>query len=978
LRDHDDDSKKDGMKMKWDWLPGATLPRWLLNGGFGRNRWFQCLSGLLFVLFAQLAPAIDDGIALPKPGDHSLRILSPILLELVLINTKQPNQSSVDSWNWITEQGNFAPPDLSKLSVRVNGQVIDVTAVGFKRRPVYASLIYWDLRIANALYLQVNPPVTDGQSVEVINDGTLWPTNLQFAAAADPLRYNPALHVNQEGYLPSFPKKAMVGYYLGSLGEMPMLTNTYFLVNAQTGAAVYQGTLTQRPDVGYTYTPTPYQEVHEADFSSFTTPGEYRLMVPGMGASLPFRIDEGTAMFFARTYALGLFHQRSGFDVAMPFTRFTHAPDHLTPALVPTNTAPPFEFNWNLIASHGSQGNSENPPQIAPPLTNPAAQLFPFVKQGAVDVSGGHFEAGDYNKVTYNSAQLIHVLMFAVDSLSGVAALDNLGIPESGDGISDVLQEAKWEADFLAKMQDADGGFYYSSYPQDREYEANVLPEHGDPSVLWPKNTAVTAAAVAALAQCASSPRFKQAYPQVADQYWEKAQLGWTFLTNAIAVHGLGGAYQKLQHFGDHFADRDELAWAACEMYLATGDPQFRTALEAWFPDPTDPGTTRWGWWRMFVSYGNAIRSYAAAVPSGRLEAAQLDAGYLAGCINVITNCGNDNLRWSQDNAYGSSFPDATKRVRGAGWYFSSEQAFDLVVAHQFNPNPAYVEAVIANLNYEAGCNPINMSYVTGLGWKRQREIVDQYSNNDRRVLPKTGIPISNLQEGFVWTFMYGWDLSPLCFPSDGAATAPYPIYDRWCDMFNVSTESSTTTTVRSMAVAAWLAAQTSAAGQPWTWTNATILAPPAYQLLNQPITVTLQVADTNLTGARIIWEGRDQEATFGGLSHTFALGAQNGDYWIEAEVQWPDGRRAFAMNSVSVNADAAPRLSDPQHLESGEFSFRLAGVPEISYVIEGSTDLLVWQPVATNALPAAGEMWISDPQAPGHSLRYYRARKAP
>ena len=48
-----------------------------------------------------------------------------------------------------------------------------------------------------------------------------------------------------------------------------------------------------------------------------------------------------------------------------------------------------------------------------------------------------------------------------------MAQLDNLGIPESGDGISDVLQEAKWEADFLAKMQDTDGGFYFLVYPSE-------------------------------------------------------------------------------------------------------------------------------------------------------------------------------------------------------------------------------------------------------------------------------------------------------------------------------------------------------------------------------------------------------------------------------------------------------------------------------------------------------------------------------
>ena len=44
---------------------------------------------------------------------------------------------------------------------------------------------------------------------------------------------------------------------------------------------------------------------------------------------------------------------------------------------------------------------------------------------------------------------------------------------------------AKWEADFIAKMQDTDGAFYYMVYPRDREYEFDVLPENGDPAVVW-------------------------------------------------------------------------------------------------------------------------------------------------------------------------------------------------------------------------------------------------------------------------------------------------------------------------------------------------------------------------------------------------------------------------------------------------------------------------------------------------------------
>jgi hypothetical protein len=112
----------------------------------------------------------------------------------------------------------------------------------------------------------------------------------------------------------------------------------------------YQGTLSLRQDVGYNYTPTPYQNVYEADFSSFTTPGEYRVMVPGMGASMPFRIDEGIGMAFARTYALGIYEQRSGVDVSMPFTRFTHAADHTARAAVPTNATAPYTFTWYTIS----------------------------------------------------------------------------------------------------------------------------------------------------------------------------------------------------------------------------------------------------------------------------------------------------------------------------------------------------------------------------------------------------------------------------------------------------------------------------------------------------------------------------------------------------------------------------------------------------------------------------------------------------
>ncbi|HXT42255.1 MAG TPA: glycoside hydrolase family 9 protein [Candidatus Angelobacter sp.] len=867
---------------------------------------------LLVAPLAADSPLTNDvSLAMPAPGSYQLRVLEPDLLELDLINTKAPDPARVAVWDYVSDTSQLQLPAPQDFAVTVGAQPALVQSVGFKRRVLYAPLKQRDLRIGNSVYLKLASPVTEGQIVEVnsLSAGS-WPVGEQFVTTMDPLRFNPAIHVNQVGYVPSFPKRAMVGYYLGSLGEMDIPASVGFkLVNVRTGSDVYQGSLTPRPDVGYTYTPTPYQKVFEADFSSFSNAGEYKLVVPGLGASLPFLIDDGSVMAFVRTYALGLYHQRCGTSNALPFTRFVHGACHVAPAAIPLPSSS-FAFTWNTISNYAAQANSDNPPQQAPRLMNEASQLYPFVNTGQIDVSGGHHDAGDYSKYTINSAALIHYLVFAVDAFTGVGALDNLGIPESGDGKSDLLQEAKWEADFLAKMQDADGGFYFLVYPRNREYENNVLPDRGDPQVVWPKNTAVTAAAVAALAQCGSSPLFKKQFPDAATNYLAKAQLGWSFLTNAIARYGKAGAYQKLTHYGDEFTHDDELAWAACELFLATGAPAYHQQLMEWY-DPGDAATVHWGWWRLFEGYGCAARSYALAVKTGRRKLNELDPIYLTKCQNEVVKGAEDQLRWAQNGAYGASFPSETKRVRDAGWFFCSERAFDIAVAYQLfprsqteslvDPRHDYLDAILGNLNYEGGCNPVNVTYLTGLGWKRQREIVHQYAQNDRRVLPPTGIPLGNIQSGFQYINNYGSELGALVFPPDGAAVAPYPYYDRWADTFNTSTEFVAVDQARALASLAFVATLTSAATQSWNTVTAQITGLPVQGGLGSPVTAGLQVVGMDLTNARVVWEARDQEPDSG---NTFTFSPINwGTQWVEAEVQWPNGRRAFAAtNFVATN----------------------------------------------------------------------------
>jgi hypothetical protein len=873
----------------------------------------------LFILFAILFSVLfstargqsvindDQPLVLPEVGSYGLRVLSPNVLELTLITTKGPAPARVSAWDFVDDNFNAALPPASAFAVTAGSNQVAVSSVGFKRRVLYAAQSVRDLRIANEIYLTLNQNIAAGAAVQVTNpDGSLWHDPVKYTVVNDALRYSPAIHVNQAGYMPNYPKKAMVGYYLGSLGEMPIPADAGFdIIDRDTAKVVFHGTLAPRVDEGFSYTPAPYQQVYEADFSAFNTPGNYNLRVDGLGCSFPFRIDDGVAANFARTFAQGLLNQRCGFANEIPFTRYTHDICHNSPAQIPTMD-PEFDMTQGFLALVTGDYLDETV-QTAPRLSNVAASLYPFVNQGTVDVSGGHHDAGDYSKYTIDSAGLIHFLVFAADSFPGVGALDNMGIPESGDGKSDILQEAKWEADFLAKMQDADGGFYFLVYPKNRQYENNVLPEDGDSQVVWPKTTSVTAAAVAALAEAGSSPLMKAQFPVESAKYLKEARLGWDFLMKAIAKYGKQGAYQKITHYGNEFGHDDELAWAAAALYAATGEAQFQTKLFEFFPDPNATSTRRWSWWKLFEGYGCAVRTYAFAARSGRLPSSKLDPAYLAKCEAEIIGAGDDHARFSEENAYGTSFPDTTKQYRSPGWYFSSERAFDVTVAYQISPKPEYAETVIANCNYEGGSNPLNMPYVTGIGYKRQREVVSQYAWNDRRILPPAGLPQGNIRPGYGYLEAYlapntsTSELPYLSYPSDAASTAPYPYYDRWTDMVDTMTEFVVMDQARSLASLSFWMAKSPAGAQPWKPVAGQIVGMDQPFQADKGTVLSLTAPGVDLSKAQVIWETRFLEPAMG--NPITITPKYSGDHWIEAEALLPDGRRIVAASNFVASS---------------------------------------------------------------------------
>src|SRR2546422_9202012 len=147
----------------------------------------------------------------------------------------------------------------------------------------------------------------------------------------------------------------------------------------------------------------------------------------------------------------------------------------------------------------------------------------------------------------------------------------------------------------------------------------------------------------------------------------------------------------------------------------------------------------------------------------------------------------------------------------------------------------------------------------------------------------------------------YKSELNALCFPGDWTGTAVNPFYDRWADAYNVMTEFVHLNQARSLLMFTLLSSFTSAKSQPWTSAAAQIIAPTSVAAVGAPASLTLQVPGLSLAGARIVWEGRDQEPAFG---PTFSFTPKNnGLQWVEAEVEWPDGRRVFAANSFYADS---------------------------------------------------------------------------
>jgi endoglucanase len=486
------------------------------------------------------------------------------------------------------------------------------------------------------------------------------------------------IKVDQVGYLPQARKLAFV---------VTNRTVSEFLLRKADGSAiVFRGRLSApRGDVD------SGDRIQIADFSRFKTEGRFYIEVPGVGRSWSFAIG---ASVYRRAFYLTMrsfYGQRCGtaVDLGSEFPAFKHAACHL---------------NGAYHASSGKTG-----PRIS---------------------AKGWHDAGDYGRYVVNSGIATGELLWTFELYGNKLRNLSLDIPESHNSIPDILDEIRWNLDWMLTMQDEDGGVWPKQTSED--FAKFVMPE-ADPLVSYVigtgnepyKSSAATAdfAAVMAIAARVYKP-FDTAY---AKQCLTAAKKAWDWLKKNPNVIFRNPPGVLTGEYGDRDPS-DEILWAAAELWRTTKNSEYERYFLAHYtkhPSAMEAGPPLWprvvllALWTYILDHA-ADKEAVRAIRTSSLTFADV-------IVNRTATAGYRNSLTSKDYVWGSNGVVANYAVQ-------------LLIANTLKPDKRYVEAALENLHYLFGRNTFSLSWVTQLGENPFRHPHHRPSQADANLQPWPGL----------------------------------------------------------------------------------------------------------------------------------------------------------------------------------------------------------------------------------------------
>ena len=180
-----------------------------------------------------------------------------------------------------------------------------------------------------------------------------------------------------------------------------------------------------------------------------------------------------------------------------------------------------------------------------------------------IDVTGGWHMDEQADRDTTVGCKVAENLLLAFE-MNEAAFTDEAGIPESGNEIPDILDEVRYEVEWLLKMQDAKTGGEYGAALTDSSGGGDVMTY---PVIVTPVSMDATINFASVLAKF--SYIYQKYDGEFATTCLKAADRAWSCYFNN----------QKAQ-------DNTTVFKAAAELYRATGSLGYETVLEEYFAEP--------------------------------------------------------------------------------------------------------------------------------------------------------------------------------------------------------------------------------------------------------------------------------------------------------------------------------------------------------------------------------------------------------
>jgi endoglucanase len=513
-----------------------------------------------------------------------------------------------------------------------------------------------------------------------------------------------ALHAIQTGYRPDDPyKRAYLSFWMGvdkdgKNGSCTPDVDAFELVDA-TGKTVFTGKaeLAKKENeqeeicihekLDYTKA-----TVRRLDFSAFNTPGEYRVYVPGIGLSGPFRIAADVWEKPFKAAMQGILAQRQGVDLGPPACAYTRKrPFHPDDGV---------EFYQMTMPQQGGQEGARGKHMIELAKTGPLERV--------TGVWGGYQDAGDWDTVG-GHLSATYDLLGLCDLNPAAFSRMKLSLPaeEMKNGLPDILDEAMWQMQLWRRLQLPDGGVRggYGDGWGCYAGETSSMLKYAGVYAVDHETTMHYAAAAARAARVLTAFDKK-----VAAEYLDSAKRAWAWVESHSNEDD--ETYKKVLSFTKDLPKklRNLRSMAAVELLAATRDPAFDVAFKQ-SSELTKRGVLR------YLDQLDADFAYA------RLPDNVGDPELKKQAVHLITAYADHAIEFSRKNAYDiiagtrTDFP-----LIFACRYFSTpaQGGFALIYAYELTKKPAYLTAAVQGANYSLGANPDNLSYCTGVGYNAQ------------------------------------------------------------------------------------------------------------------------------------------------------------------------------------------------------------------------------------------------------------------